>query len=109
MIQEAYIPVRHNAVIHGSCVVYKIAADILGADQDLLITSGHFVHFEGQPVKARDIPGAVRLPEPHTVVYTIISDDWVPIKVNGIGVYTWSSHKWNMIVHKEGIVWHDNK
>lgn len=108
MINNTYIPIRHNAVIQGSSVIYRIPKEILGASQDLLITSGHFVHFEGRPVKARDIPGAIRLSTLGSIVYTIISEEWVPIKINNIGVYTWSQYKWDKIVRKEGIIWKEN-
>lgn len=111
METNEYIPIVHNAKIQGVEAIYFIAKDLLGANkpsQDLFITSGHPILVNDRPVKARDVPGATKIKITRSDVYSVVCDEWVPIDINGIGVYAWSKEKWLARVRQEGIVWVDN-
>lgn len=111
METNEYIPVVFNAKIQGVEAIYFIPEALLGTDkptQDLFITSGHPILIDDRPVKARDVPGAKKIKITRSDVYSIVCTEWVPIDVNGIGVYAWSKDKWFSRVRQEGIVWIDN-
>lgn len=107
-----FIPVLHNCIIQGATRLYKIPKDSIDKGKpynDLFITSGHPIQINGKSIKARDIEGAVLVKVEPCNVYSIVTRKWCPIEVNGIGVYSWSKHKWFDRVKAKGIVWSENR
>ena len=76
---------------------------------DLKITSGHYVHINGEKIKARNVKGRKRINVKPQCVYSIISDQYAPFWANGLGVYTWTKDKWLLNAKEKGIMWHENK
>lgn len=111
VITGNFIPIVYNAVIRGATRIYKIKSGWLGKDQptdDLFISSGHPISAYGQVIKVRDIEDAVRVKISPSDVYSIVTQGWQPIEINGIGVYSWSEKEWNAYIRKVGVGWIDN-
>jgi predicted outer membrane repeat protein len=110
---EKFVPVRMNAVMEKNTTVYKIIKkDLLGENipnKDLRITSGHRVIYMGVPTKVRRIPGAKRCRCAPVDIYTICTDEKIPILINGMGVMTYSIEEWYAYSSLKCIVYHDNK
>lgn len=112
MVNEKFIDVVNNARVQGVEVVYEIPPHHFAENvpaESLFITSGHLVSVDGKPTKMRDIPGAIKHKIPRSDVYSIICNVWTPIDMSGVGVYSWSKHKWDAYTKKKGIVWTESK
>lgn len=97
VLTNEYVPIKYVAKIEGVESAYLIQSDLLGENKpfaDLTITAGHPVLYDGKPVKAKDVPGAIKVDFKRTNVYSFVCDKWQPVDVNGIGVYAWSEKKW---------------
>lgn len=104
---EYYVPIVTLVKVLGAKSAYLIQQGLLKHNQpfaDLTITAGHPILHNDKPVKAKNVPGAIEIAinEP---VYSIVCKSWCPIDVNGIGVYAWSSSKWQKHANKNGIVY----
>lgn len=111
VLTEKFVPVVYNAVIRGATRIYKIPKNMFGDNQpfeDFFLTSGHPIRVYNTAIKARDLEGATRLKINSTEVYSIVTENWQPIEINGIAVYAWSKADWLAFIRKTGMGWVDN-
>lgn len=87
--------VLHKRYVSVISVIKTEATHLVRLEPDLLITPGHLVLYNNKPTKAKDMPGAIAVTGKPQTVYTVITEEAVPIDVNGLGVYTWSLRKWS--------------
>ena len=110
--RKKFIPIKYN-IISGPVNRYmKIAKDTIAENipnNDLLITSGHKVVINSIIMKARKVPGAIRIKVEPEMVYSICTEKTGIIVVNGLSVLSWSQQKWLEHSKKNSINWIDNK
>ena len=108
---KRFIPVKHNAVIDGAKRLVIFEKDSIGPNkpnQEFKITAGHMMFVNGKEVKARYVEGGKRTKVSPQKVYSIVTDLWTPIKINGLDVFAWSEYKWKVNTRKNGIIWYEN-
>lgn len=111
ILNEEYVPVRANIVTGMTNNLVVIPQDLLGEGlpfDDLYITAGHPLLIDGEYILAKNVKGAKRVviaPEP---IYSIATDESVPILINGLNVYTWAYRKWLKHANDKRIAWKDN-
>lgn len=109
--REKFVAVKHNIVTGPTTRYMKIAKNLLGENQpvvDFFVTAGHKLVVDDKIVKAKNIPGALRVkvePEP---VYSICTENKTVIMVNGLKVLAWGLQEWLDYSKKNSINWYDN-
>ena len=78
-------------------------------NENFYITSGHKVIINGQKMKARKVPGAIRIKVKPTMVYSICVDHESVIQINGMDVVAWGEQQWLDYSRNHNINWIDNK
>ena len=95
-INKKFIPIKYN-VITGSTKRYmKIEKNSLGENkpnEDFFITSGHRILYNGEQIKALNIPGAKRIKVKPENVYSICTEEKTAILINNLDVMTWGQAK----------------
>ena len=109
---KQFIPVKHNAVIEGATRMILFNKDSIGPNkpnEDFKITAGHMMYVDNKEIKAKYVQGGKRIKVKSQKVYSIVTDRWTPIKINGLDVFAWSEYKWSKNTNKNGITWIENK
>ena len=110
--EQKFITVKYNIVTGPTTRYMKIPKDALGENQpseDFYVTSGHKLIIDGKEIKAGKILQAKRVKVKPENVYTIVTEEHVPILVNNLAVMTYGYDEWLEYSKKRGIVWHNNK
>ena len=108
---KKFIPVRHNVVSKGPNRIMVIQPNAISQGKPkykLEITDGHKILINGQEIKARRVKQAKRIKKKIDKIYTICTDEQVPIWINGLDVFTWKTSEWNRYARKRQTVWNEN-
>ncbi len=108
--ENIFVPVKYNVVNGPVTRLWKISKNSLGPNQpneDFFVTGGHKLVINGTIMKARDIPQAERVKVKSQKVYSICTENQVPILINGLDVLTWSDEKFIEYAKKQNIMWID--
>ena len=111
-INKKFIAVRNNAVTEGATRLMVFEKDSIGPNQpnrELRITPGHALYINGQEIKAKYVEGGKRIKVKPQKVYSIVTDIWTPIRINGLDVFAWSKYKWMKNTNKNCITWTENR
>ena len=109
---KRFINVIHNAVSEGAtkmCIIKKNSVSYNKPNRDLKITPGHYVIAHGKITKAKDVRGVKKMNVKPQKVYSIVTEKWTPISVDGLDVYSWSKKKWTRKCMKNKTDWKENK
>lgn len=98
IVNQKFIPIVHNEKTGYSKQFMLIKKDSLGENlpfEDFYVTGGHNIMYNGKVTKAKDIKEAVKVETENKPIYTIITQESVPILINGLPVMTFSKKKWD--------------
>lgn len=104
-------PIIYNAITGPTNRFAMIRENLLGPGipfQDLYLTTGHRVMYNGVSTKARDIPGVVIKKHTNQNVYTIVTQDKSTIMVNGLEAVAYGLEEWHDYVDDKKIAWSNN-
>lgn len=108
---NCFVPVKLNIVTGTIERFMLIKKNSLGTNlpnADFFVTSGHKVVINEVEMKARKVPGAVRVKVRPQKIYSICTEIRCPIMVNGLSVISWGYDDWINYSNKLGINWSDN-
>lgn len=109
--RQAYVELLHNVVTGPSSRFCLVKKDSLGANQptaDFYVTSGHRLIYQGEEIKARDLPGVVRVRIPVENLYTFVTEDRQPVSINGLEVMAYGEKEWREYQKLRALIWTEN-
>lgn len=109
---QTFVMVKNNAVSYGAtrlCLIEKGSIFDNIPHTDIKLTSGHYVIVNDKEVKAKYCQGAKKIKVPSQKIYTICTNQRVPISVNGLEAMTWNATKWRSYSKRSNISWFENK
>ena len=106
---RGYVPVVISAVLFGKDENWSLfKKDCLGPNKpsaDFYIKGMHPLFINGKEIPACDVPERTPVDENYGKVYTFVTDQREPIKINGLDVMTWTYDDFMSFVDSKGITW----
>lgn len=109
--KQCFVPIKYNIVTGPTNKFVLIKKDSIGKnepDEDLYITAGHTILYNGKRIKAKYIPNAKMVETELQYVYSICTDKHQLILVNNIPVVAWGYEEWLNKTKNKNINWKDN-
>lgn len=106
-----FIPLKYNIVTGPYNRFVKIKKNLFGENkpsEDLYITSGHRIVYDGKEIKARDVPGSEIVKIKPESLYSLCVEQNQPIIINNIEVIAYGVDEWLEYAKKKNIMWHNN-
>ncbi len=101
--KQEFIDILHVIKTGPTNKIMKISKNLIEdnvPNNDLYITTGHRIMYHGQPVKVRDIPGAIYIGT-LMPVYTLVCENSCAVDINGAPVMVFNINEWNKINNKQ--------
>lgn len=108
---NCFVPIKLNIITGKISRMIVIPKDLFGENipnANFYVTSGHYLMINGAKIKARHVPGRLRLKVQPQNVYSICTDTESIIKVNNLDVTTWAYDKFMVKSKTRGLNWHNN-
>jgi hypothetical protein len=110
-INNTFFPVLYN-IVSGTTKRFIVIEKNLFADnmpsKDFYVTSGHKILFNGIEIKSRNIPGNKKLKVKSSKIYTIVTEERMPILINNLPVMTYGYNEWINYANEKNLQWSYN-
>lgn len=109
--QNKFVPVRLNIITFNNKEYIVFKKDVFEENkpcQDLYITGGHPILYNGNETRTMDIPSIDKINVDPEEVYSIATDLREYILVNNVETLTWSYEAWrNLVLRNKSIIWNE--
>lgn len=106
-----FIPLKYNIITGPYNRFIKIKKDLISKNkpsEDLYITSGHRIVYNGKEIKAKNVPGSEIVKIEPEFIYSLCVEENQPIVINNIDVIAYGEKEWLEYSKKNNIVWYEN-